>query len=86
MSERDFAINARVRRTLGRRWVRPEWLDVGTTDGVVFVKGPLEVEPGFREPFDRERLIRQLRSDLRAIPGVVDVVLEFRAPQGEVRP
>jgi hypothetical protein len=80
---RDFAINARVRRTLGRRWIRPQRLDVGTTDGVVFVKGPLEVEPGFREPFDRERLIRQLRSDLQAIPGVVDVVLEFRTTQGE---
>jgi hypothetical protein len=83
VAERDFAINARVRRTLGRRWIRPQRLDVGTTDGVVFVKGPLEVEPGFREPFDRERLIRQLRSDLQAIPGVVDVVLEFRATQGE---
>ena len=83
MAARDFAINARVRRTLNRRWIRPQRLDVGTTDGVVFVKGPLEVEPGFREPLDREHLIRQLRSELQAIPGVVDVVLEFRATQGE---
>jgi hypothetical protein len=79
----DFAIQARVRRTLARRWIQAEGLDVGTTDGVVFVKGWLEVEPGHPVPFDRERLIRGIRSDLSAIAGVVDVVLEFHREPGE---
>jgi hypothetical protein len=83
VAQLDFAINARARRAIARRWIRCDHLDVGTTDGVVLVKGRLELEPGGPELVDRERLIRGLRSDLTAIPGVVDVVMEFHRGEGE---
>jgi len=81
VSAEDFAINARVRQALARRWIRHQGLEVGTTDGVVLVKGRLDMEPGGPdvpgEDFPQERLVRRLRADLVAIPGVVDVVMEF---------
>ncbi len=76
----DYAINARVRQVLRRRWVRGDGLEIGTTDGVVLLRGPLELEPvSCREDedsLDRERFLWRLRSELKAIPGVVDVVME----------
>jgi hypothetical protein len=83
VAEQDFAINAQVRRALARRWIRSECLDIGTTDGVVLVKGRLELEPGGSQPVDRERLIRRLRTDLTAIPGVMDIVMEFHRGEQE---
>jgi hypothetical protein len=82
----DFAINARVRQTLARRWIQHQSLEVGTTDGVVLVKGRLVMEPGGledpQEGFPRERFVRRLKTELAAIPGVVDVVVEFHRSDG----
>jgi hypothetical protein len=75
----DFAINARVRQVLTRRWVRRDQLEIGTTEGVVVLKGQIEREPGTPETEDdaaRERFLHRLRSELKAIPGVVDVVMD----------
>lgn len=77
----DFAINARVRQVLARRWVIPHGLDVGTTDGVVLMKGRVEREPGgpvgTGAEDARERFLRRLRSEIKAIPGVVEVIMEI---------
>lgn len=82
----DFAINAQVRRVLTRRWVRTDGLEVGTTDGVVLIKGSLDREPGSltmsAEPDARDRFVRKLRGELMAIPGVTQVVLEFHPAEG----
>lgn len=76
----DYAINARVRQVLSRRWVKLQDLEVGTTDGVVVLKGKLERElDGARGSMDREayeRFLWRLRSELKAIPGVTDVAME----------
>ena len=76
----DFAINARVRQVLSRRWVNLQGLEVGTTAGVVVLKGKLERElDGARGTMDREayeRFLWRLRSELKAIPGVSDVAME----------
>lgn len=80
----DFAINAKVRQVLARRWVIPEKLEVGTTDGVVLLKGHLEREPagpGTEDVDARGLFLRRLRTELKAIPGVVDVVMD--APEAE---
>ena len=86
MREKDFAIHARVRRALARRWVRADRLEIGTTEGVVLLKGRLETEPGDRaDSAGNEawgRFVQDLSRELRAIPGVVDVVLEIR-PAGK---
>jgi hypothetical protein len=75
----DFAINARVRQVLTRRWVRRDQLEIGTTDGVVVLKGQIEREPAAVETEDpgaQERFLWRLRAELKAIPGVVDVVMD----------
>ena len=77
----DFEINARVRQVLARRWVVQHELEIGTTDGVVVLKGRLAREPGGPAAADcpeaRETFLRRLRSELKGIPGVVDVVMEL---------
>ncbi len=77
----DFAINARVRHILTRRWIKREGLQIGTTDGVVVVRGPLEREsagPGIEESQTaHDQFLRRLRTELLGIPGVVDVVMEI---------
>ncbi len=77
----DFAINAKVRQVLARRWVQSEGLEVGTTDGVVLLKGRVEREPGggsaAGDGVARDRFLWRLRSELRAIPGVVEVVMDM---------
>ncbi len=79
----DFAINAKVRQVLARRWVQMKGLEVGTTDGVVLIKGRLEREPGGLtlqgDALAQERFLWRLRSELRAIPGVADVVMDVAA-------
>lgn len=76
----DFAINAKVRQLLARRWVCVDGLEVGTTDGVVVIKGSLEREPGSltmgSDSDVGDRFVRRLRGELKAIRGVTDVVLE----------
>jgi hypothetical protein len=83
----DFAINANVRRALARRWVRAERLEVGVTEGVVLLRGPLEVEAGggadLAEPDARGRFLRRLRSDLLGLKGVTDVVMDVQRMEGE---
>ena len=81
MGGTDFAISARVRRVLTRRWVRAESLEIGVTEGVVLLKGFLAVEPGGGANLDddaaRARFLRRLRHDFLGIPGVVDVVMDL---------
>jgi hypothetical protein len=85
----DFAINARVRQVLTRRWVLTEGLEVGTTDGVVLIKGQLEREPGGltmgTDADAGDRFVRRLRSEIKAIPGVTDVVMEIRGVERGAR-
>ncbi len=82
----DFTIHARVRQVLTRRWVRTDGLEVGTTDGVVVIKGSLDREPGGftvgSDPAVRERFIKSLTRELKGIPGVTEVVLELRPSEG----
>lgn len=82
----DFAINAQVRQLLARRWVQTERLEVGTTDGVVVIKGNLDREPGSltmsADPDARDRFVRKLRCELKSIPGVTEVVLEVHPMEG----
>ena len=84
----DFAINAKVRQLLARRWVRIEGLEVGTTAGVVVIKGCLEREPGGlsmgNDADVGDRFVRRLRGELKAIPGVADVVLEIRPTERDI--
>ena len=55
-------------------------LEVGTTDGVVVLKGKLERElDGGRDEMDPEayeRFLWRLRSELKAIPGVTEIAME----------
>lgn len=85
----DFAINARVRQVLTRRWVRTDGLDVGTTDGVVLIRGRLEREPGgltlSSDPDAGERFARRLKSEIKAIPGVTDVLMEIHETERGAR-
>ena len=86
MEARDFAINAQVRQVLRRHWVCAEAIDIGTTCGVVLLRGQLALEPGGGLDLDEEaarvRFLGQLRGEVRAIPGVVDVVMEFHRHRG----
>ena len=81
----DFAINARVRQLLTRRWVNRNGLEVGTTEGVVLLKGPIEREPAGvssdQDPIAHEQFLWRLRTELKAIPGVIDVVIETPADE-----
>ncbi len=87
MASEDFAVNARVRQLLARHWVRQERLEVGTTDGVVLLKGCLELEPGgaisLEDERSRQRFVQRLRGDIAAIPGVADLVMELHRAEGE---
>jgi len=86
MASVDYAIQARVRQLLARHWVRAEGLVVGTTEGVVVLKGPLAVEPGggtrLDDPLQRARFLQRLRTEVAAIPGVREVVLEMGSDLG----
>ena len=80
MSTEDFAINARVRRVLARHWVDPSSLEIGTTDGIVVLRGPLELVPGSmvdpEDPDARDSIVNRLRHEIRSIPGVSEVIIE----------
>lgn len=85
----DFAINARVRHVLARRWVQTDGLEVGTTDGVVLIKGRIEREPGgltlASDTDAGDRFVHRLRSEIKAIPGVTDVVMEIHGAERGAR-
>ena len=79
----DFAIQARVRRLLARHRMRTDCLEIGTTQGVVVLKGRLERAPGVprREDDDWEREVRELAAAIRALPDVVDVATQLHEPE-----
>jgi hypothetical protein len=83
--ENDFGINGRVRHVLAKRWVRSETLEIGVTEGVVLLKGYLDLEPGGGADLTnggaRARFLRRLRGDLLGIPGVTDVVMDLHSSE-----
>ena len=89
MSSQDYRINAEVRRMLVSRWVDVSLLQIGTTNGVVYLMGSFEplVEDALqrlgqvqeRDPAQRLlRLLLLVDKELRRLRGVRDVVLNFR--------
>lgn len=90
MSAQDYRINAEVRRLLVSRWVDVSRLQIGTTNGVVYLMGVLEpsVEDALeraghrtevRDPVERLiRLVTLVEKELRRIRGVRDLVLRLR--------
>lgn len=89
LSSLDYRINAEVRRHLVSRWVDVSRLQIGTTNGVVYLLGTLEptVEDALqragqlpeREAVKRlVRLVALLDKELRRLRGVRDVVLNLR--------
>lgn len=83
LSGNDFAIHARVRRLLTRRWIRTDCLEIGTTQGVVLLKGRLEAIPGAPRQGDGswQREVQELAVAIRALPEVVDVAMQLREPE-----
>jgi hypothetical protein len=83
--QNDFGINGHVRRVLAKRWVRSETLEIGVTEGVVLLKGFLDLEPGggidLADGDARARFMRRLRSDLLGISGVTDVVMDLHSSE-----
>ncbi len=76
MSSQDFRINAAVHNIVNRCRPSTGQLDFGTTNGVVYVRGPLFADPqGAAEESTGTRVLRQLVRDIRTVPGVRDVVL-----------
>jgi hypothetical protein len=88
MSAQDYRINAEVRRYFVSRWVDVSRLQIGTTNGVIYLLGTLETtmeDPRRRldvslEGGALERLLllaRQLDRDLRRIRDVRDVIFKL---------
>lgn len=88
MSVQDYRINAEVRRFLVSRWVDVELLQLGATNGVVYIMGRLDTtleDPGRRmdEQVHRDAAVRvlqlalSLERDLRRIRDVRDVVFKL---------
>jgi hypothetical protein len=89
VSAQDYRINAEVRRTLVSRWIDVSALQIGTTNGVVYLLGTFEplVEDALQragqtqenDPTRRiQRLIQLVEKDLRRIRGLRDVVFNLR--------
>ena len=90
MSAQDYRVNAEVRRLLVSRWIDVSRLQIGTTNGVVYLMGTLEsaVEDALersgqgtdsRDPVERLiRLVSLVEKELRRIRGVRDIVCKFR--------
>ncbi len=90
MSAQDYRVNAEVRRLLVSRWIDVSRLQIGTTNGVVYLMGTLEstVEDALervgqrsdsRDPIERLiRLVGLVEKELRRIRGVRDIVFKFR--------
>ena len=85
MSVQDYRVNAEVRRLLVSRWVDVSLLQIGTTNGVVYILGHLDStmeDPGrrVRVPGPNERILRlamTLDKDLRRVRDVRDVVFKL---------
>ena len=88
MSVVDYRINAEVRRHLVSRWVDVAEIQIGTTNGVVYLLGRLDTsmeDPerntgGSRRQVALVRLLRlamQLERELRKLRDVRDVVFKF---------
>ncbi len=77
----DHAVMNRARAVLLRRWIDTRPLDLGSVNGVVYVRGRLRRNPLFPAQLDAGRderaLVHALERDLRAIEGVKDVILEL---------
>lgn len=89
MSSQDYRINAEVRRFLVSRWVDVSLLQIGTTNGVVYLMGSFEplVEDALqrvgqvqeRDPAQRLlRLLLLVEKEMRRLRGVRDVVFNLR--------
>jgi len=89
VSTQDYRINAEARRLLVSRWVDVSVLQIGTTNGVVYLLGNFEpvVEDALQragyppEPNPVQRLLRLVglvEKELRRIPGVRDIVFNLR--------
>ena len=88
MSVVDYRINAEVRRHLVSRWVDVTAIQIGTTNGVVYLLGRLDTtmeDPERRTGESRRqatlvrmlRLAIQLERELRKLRDVRDVVFKF---------
>lgn len=88
LSVQDYRLNAEVRRFLVSRWVDVGRLQIGTTNGVVYIMGALDTT--MEDPHRRvdeivhrgagERVLRlavSLEKSLRRIPDVRDVVFKL---------
>lgn len=89
MSTHDYRITAEVRRHLVSRWIDVSQLQVGTTNGVVYLIGSFEpvVEDALQrvgeapEPDPVARLIRLVSlvdKEIRRMKGVRDVAFNLR--------
>ena len=89
MSTHDYRITAEVRRHLVSRWIDVSQLQVGTTNGVVYLIGSFEpvVEDALQrvgeapEPDPVARLIRLVAlvdKEIRRMRGVRDVAFNLR--------
>jgi hypothetical protein len=89
MSAQDYRINAEVRRVLVSRWVDVTALQIGTTNGVVYLLGTFEplvesalLRAGQTQEMDpvrrTQRLVQLVEKDLRRIRGVRDLVFNLR--------
>jgi hypothetical protein len=90
MSAQDYRVNAEVRRLLVSRWIDVSRVQIGTTNGVVYLMGTLE--PSVEDALERagvsveshsavERLLRLvvvIEKDLRRIRGVRYIVFNLR--------
>lgn len=88
MSIQDYKINAEVRRLLVSRWVDVSRLQLGSTNGVVYIMGCLDTvvaDPQRRADQamrrgDGERALRLamlLEKEIRRLPFVRDVVFKL---------
>ena len=90
MSAQDYRVNAEVRRLLVSRWVDVSRVQIGTTNGIVYLMGTLEpsvddaleragVSTDTRDPGERLlRLVTVIEKELRRVRGVRDIVFNFR--------
>lgn len=77
----DARIHSRVRSILFRRWVDAKSLHIGTVDGVVHIEGELKqslsLAPSIGEGRPPLQFVRKIEREIRAIPGVRDVVFSI---------
>jgi hypothetical protein len=82
VSVHDYRINAEVRRLLTSRWVDVSRLQIGTTNGVVYLMGHLDSVIGDPESDENgaERALRLaalVDKELRRLPMVRDIVYKL---------